>query len=168
MFSLSALFNSALLHPVLDFRLLLFGSFFMFDYLSIALRVLTNLHLIAGGNGRKDNCRTPDSPESARAVAPRSPISPQIHLTNSLAPPPRPNRNASSSPVVNGANTTPPPSHQTAAQIEQSRLLGKLRKFLGSLVQFSQEVHPDVSDRIRALVLSLAVSLPFLAYYIRR
>ncbi|KAL5286682.1 CBFA2T2 family protein [Megaselia abdita] len=112
-----------------------------------------------GGNGRKDNCRTPDSPESARAVAPRSPVSPQqIHHSNSLAPPPRPNRNASSSPVVNGANTTPPPSHQTqtAAQIETSRLLGKLRKFLGSLVQFSQEVHPDVSDRIRALVLSLA------------
>lgn len=147
---------------------------FLFDYLSIARIELTNmfyLHLIAGGNGRKDACRTPDSPESARAVAPRSPVSPQqIHHSSSLAPPPRPNRNASSSPVVNGANTTPPPpsSHQTqtAAQIETSRLLGKLRKFLGSLVQFSQEVHPEVSDRIRALVLSLAVSFFFISFFL--
>ena len=48
----------------------------------------------------KDQCRTPDSPESARAVAPRSPISPQIHHT-SLAPL-RSSRNGSSSPVING------------------------------------------------------------------
>ncbi|XP_037918173.1 protein CBFA2T2 isoform X2 [Hermetia illucens] len=108
------------------------------------------------GNG-KDNCRTPDSPESARAVAPRSPMSPQIHHS-SLAPP-RPNRNASSSPVVNGATTTPPPPPVAAAitpHLEQSRALAKVRKFLGSLVQITQDSHPEISDRTRALVLSLA------------
>ncbi|XP_037888436.1 protein CBFA2T2 isoform X3 [Glossina fuscipes] len=115
-------------------------------------------------------CRTPDSPESARAIAPRSPMSPQLHHS-SLAPPPRPNRNASASPIVNGATTTPPPpppqsTTQTtqaavaaaaaaAAHVEQARLLGKIRKFLGSLVQLAQEVHPEVSDRVKALVLSL-------------
>lgn len=116
------------------------------------------------------SCRTPDSPESARAVAPRSPMSPQLHQHHSsLAPPPRPNRNASASPVINGATTTPPPAQSSvqsaqaavaaaaaaAAHVEQARLLGKIRKFLGSLVQLAQDVHPDVSDRVRALVLSL-------------
>lgn len=92
-------------------------------------------------------------------------MSPQIHHS-SLAPPPRPTRNASASPVVNGATTTPPPPPTTAQQqqaaavaaaahVETARLLGKIRKFLGSLVQLAQEVHPEVSDRVRALVLSL-------------
>lgn len=97
-------------------------------------------------------------------------MSPQLHHS-SLAPPPRPNRNASASPIVNGATTTPPPpppqsTTQTtqaavaaaaaaAAHVEQARLLGKIRKFLGSLVQLAQEVHPEVSDRVKALVLSL-------------
>ena len=105
-------------------------------------------------------------------------MSPQIHHSN-LAPPPRPNRNASASPVINGAaTTTPPPSAQSAqssvssnnnqqaqaavaaaaaaaAHVEQARLLGKIRKFLGSLVQLVQEVHPEVSDRVRVLVLTL-------------
>ncbi|XP_053962448.1 protein CBFA2T3 [Anastrepha ludens] len=124
------------------------------------------------GNGAR-SCRTPDSPESARAIAPRSPMSPQLHHSSLAPPPPRPNRNASTSPVVNGATTTttPPPlptpptqaalaaaaAAATAAAVhaEQSRLLGKIRKFLGSLVQLAQEVHPEVSDRVRALVLSL-------------
>ncbi|XP_017467931.1 PREDICTED: protein CBFA2T3 isoform X2 [Rhagoletis zephyria] len=127
------------------------------------------------GNGAR-TCRTPDSPESARAIAPRSPMSPQLHHSSLAPPPPRPNRNASASPVVNGAitTTTPPPlptppsqaalaaaaAAATAAAVhaEQSRLLGKIRKFLGSLVQLAQEVHPEVSDRVRALVLSLVSS----------
>lgn len=97
-------------------------------------------------------------------------MSPQLHHqhhTSSLAPPPRPNRNASASPVINGATTTPPPTQSSAqaavaaaaaaaAHVEQARLLGKIRKFLGSLVQMAQDVHPDVSDRVRALVISLA------------
>lgn len=45
-------------------------------------------------------CRTPDSPESARAVAPKSPISPKAHHTSLV--PPRSVRNGSSSPNVNG------------------------------------------------------------------
>ncbi|XP_004520966.1 protein CBFA2T3 isoform X1 [Ceratitis capitata] len=124
------------------------------------------------GNGAR-SCRTPDSPESVRAIAPRSPMSPQLHHSSLAPPPPRPNRNASASPVVNGATTTttPPPlptpptqaalaaaaAAATAAAVhaEQARLLSKIRKFLGSLVQLAQEVHPEVSDRVRALVLSL-------------
>ncbi|XP_061391734.1 protein CBFA2T2 [Musca vetustissima] len=130
-----------------------------------------------GSSSNSRSCRTPDSPESARAVAPRSPMSPQLHQHHSsLAPPPRPNRNASASPVINGATTTPPPPPQqsqaaanaqttqaavaaaaaAAAHVEQARLLGKIRKFLGSLVQLAQDVHPEVSDRVRALVISLA------------
>lgn len=43
--------------------------------------------------------------------------------------------------------------------MEQARLLSKLRKFLGALLQFSQELgQPEVSERVRALVLSLASS----------
>ncbi|XP_067628879.1 protein CBFA2T2 [Eurosta solidaginis] len=120
------------------------------------------------GNGTR-SCCTPDSPESTRAVAPRSPMSPQLHLSTLAPPPPRPNRNASASPVVNGATTTTPPPLPTpptqaalaaaaaaaAVHAEQTRLLSKIRKFLGSLVQLAQEVHPEVSDRVRALVLSL-------------
>uniref|UniRef100_A0A1I8PZJ9 MYND-type domain-containing protein n=1 Tax=Stomoxys calcitrans TaxID=35570 RepID=A0A1I8PZJ9_STOCA len=124
-----------------------------------------------GSSTNSRSCRTPDSPESARAIAPRSPMSPQLHQHHSsLAPPPRPNRNASASPVINGATTTPPPPPQSSAQtaqaavaaaaaaaahVEQARLLGKIRKFLGSLVQLAQDVHPEVSDRVRALVISL-------------
>lgn len=44
----------------------------------------------------------------------------------------------------------------TASHVEQARLLAKLRKFLGSLVQLVQEVHPEISERVRGLVLSLA------------
>lgn len=120
--------------------------------------------IFAGGNACKDKCRTPDSPESARAVAPRSPMSPQIHHS-SLAPPPRPNRNSSSSPVVNGATTTPPPPPPSTAHVEQARLLGKIRKFLGSLVQLAQDVHPEASDRVRALVLSFGVSCHLVICY---
>lgn len=100
-------------------------------------------------------------------------MSPQLHHSSLAPPPPRPNRNASASPVVNGATTTtsPPPlptpptqaalaaaaAAATAAAVhaEQTRLLSKIRKFLGSLVQLAQEIHPEVSDRVRALVLSL-------------
>jgi len=89
----------------------------------------------------------------------------------------RPQRNASVSPVVNGSSgglgssgtsPTPTPGSQhaaslaaaaaaaAAAHVEQARLVSKMRKFLGALVQFSQELgQPEVSERVRALVLSL-------------
>ncbi|KAH8347798.1 hypothetical protein KR084_001082 [Drosophila pseudotakahashii] len=116
-------------------------------------------------------CRSPpDSPpDSSRSLAPRSPHSPlQLHQ--------RPQRNASVSPVVNGSSsggvgssgTSPTPGGQhaaslaaaaaaaAAAHVEQARLVAKMRKFLGALVQFSQELgQPEVSERVRALVLSL-------------
>lgn len=120
-------------------------------------------------------CRTPpDSPpDSSRSLAPRSPHSPlQLHQ--------HPQRNASVSPVVNGSSSggggvgssgtspTPTPGSQhaaslaaaaaaaAAAHVEQARLVSKMRKFLGALVQFSQELgQPEVCERVRALVLSL-------------
>lgn len=44
-----------------------------------------------------------------------------------------------------------------AAQQDTAKLL-KIRRFLGALVQFGQDANVDTGDRVRALVLSLAVS----------
>uniref|UniRef100_A0A8W7P917 TAFH domain-containing protein n=1 Tax=Anopheles coluzzii TaxID=1518534 RepID=A0A8W7P917_ANOCL len=133
--------------------------------------------------GRKEQCRTPDSPEGARVVAPRSPISPQISQHHSTLVPPRSassqvNRHGSSSPpgTVNGGGSgsslgslTPPPAitpasaaavaaaaAAAAAQQDTAKLL-KIRRFLGALVQFGQDANVDTGDRVRALVLSLAL-----------
>uniref|UniRef100_A0A182TCL1 TAFH domain-containing protein n=1 Tax=Anopheles maculatus TaxID=74869 RepID=A0A182TCL1_9DIPT len=130
----------------------------------------------------KEQCRTPDSPEGARVVAPRSPISPQISQHHSTLVPPRSassqvNRHGSSSPTgtVNGSggslgSLTPPPAitpasaaavaaaaAAAAAQQDTAKLL-KIRRFLGALVQFGQDANVDTGDRVRSLVLSLAVS----------
>lgn len=115
----------------------------------------------------KEQCHTPDSPEGARVVAPRSPISPHhIHpmipaTTNRSS---SVNRHNSSSPTNNG--TPPPPASSatailanTSASVHDSQRLLKIRRFLGALVQFGQDTNPDVGDRLRSLVLSLAVSL---------
>uniref|UniRef100_A0A1B0C9N1 Putative nervy n=1 Tax=Lutzomyia longipalpis TaxID=7200 RepID=A0A1B0C9N1_LUTLO len=108
----------------------------------------------------KDQCRTPDSPEGARAVAPRSPISPQVTQTPSSGR----NGTGSTSPsILNGGSVTPPPAAPasllaaipTSAQ-DSGRVFVKIRRFLGALVQFGQDSGPDVGDRVRALVLSLA------------
>jgi hypothetical protein len=118
----------------------------------------------------KEQCNTPDSPEGARVVAPRSPMSPQhIHPINTMIPAANnrsssAHRHNSSSPTANG---TPPPTvtpssasallaNSTSAQDSQ-RLL-KVRRFLGALVQFGQDTNADVGDRLRSLVLSLTVS----------
>ncbi|XP_050080369.1 protein CBFA2T3 isoform X2 [Anopheles maculipalpis] len=128
----------------------------------------------------KEQCRTPDSPEGARVVAPRSPISPQISQHHSTLVPPRSassqvNRHGSSSPTgtVNGSggslgSLTPPPAitpasaaavaaaaAAAAAQQDTAKLL-KIRRFLGALVQFGQDANVDTGDRVRSLVLSLA------------
>lgn len=133
----------------------------------------------------KDQCRTPDSPESVQIMDPKSPISPQHH--NSLAPP-RSNRNGSTSPIVNGrfslkkncwnprrllqlffywklGSSSPPPTSTASTQQtsnpsilqDSNRALTKVKKFLGALVQFSQDTSPDRGDRVRSLILSLAV-----------
>ena len=118
----------------------------------------------------KEQCNTPDSPEGARVVAPRSPMSPHhIHPINTMIPAANNrsssvHRHNSSSPTANG---TPPPTvtpssasallaNSTSAQDSQ-RLL-KVRRFLGALVQFGQDTNADVGDRLRSLVLSLTVS----------
>lgn len=118
----------------------------------------------------KEQCNTPDSPEGARVIAPRSPMSPHhIHPINTMIPASNNrsssvHRHNSSSPTANG---TPPPTvtpssasallaNSTSAQDSQ-RLL-KVRRFLGALVQFGQDTNADVGDRLRSLVLSLTVS----------
>lgn len=43
------------------------------------------------------------------------------------------------------------------------RTLGKMKRFLSTLVQFGNDIAPDTGDRVRALVFSLVVrSLSFL------
>lgn len=118
----------------------------------------------------KEQCNTPDSPEGARVVAPRSPMSPHhIHAINTMIPAPNRsssvNRHSSTSPTANG---TPPPTVtpssvsallSSSASAHDSQRLLKIRRFLGALVQFGQDTNADVGDRLRSLVLSLAVSL---------
>lgn len=116
----------------------------------------------------KEQCHTPDSPEGARVIAPRSPISPHhIHPITTMIPASTNrsssvNRHNSLSPTNNG---TPPPTASATALItgntatsgHDSQRLLKIRRFLGALVQFGQDTNPDVGDRLRSLVLSLAV-----------
>lgn len=118
--------------------------------------------------GNKEQCRTPDSPEGARVVTPRSP---QQQRTS---------RNGCSSPVRNGSSgsiTPPPPAtpvsltttttnnnnNSSSSGSDANRLL-KIRRFLGALVQFGQDTNADIGDRVRSLVLSLAVSHFFKIY----
>lgn len=169
----------------------------------------------------KEQCRTPDSPEGARVVAPRSPISPHIPpphhsgLVPQQPPPPRcptggqptttgtpgitgNGRHGSSSPpghearLLNGSggstgggggggggsggslgSITPPPVITSAAaaaaavaQQDTAKLL-KIRRFLGALVQFGQDTNVDIGDRVRSLVLSLAVSFNYSTYLVK-
>lgn len=118
----------------------------------------------------KEQCNTPDSPEGARVIAPRSPMSPHlIHPVNTMIPASNTrsssvNRHSSSSPTANG---TPPPTvtpssvsallANSSSGHDSQRLL-KIRRFLGALVQFGQDTNADIGDRLRSLVLSLAVS----------
>lgn len=135
----------------------------------ILLCKFSEIYLFSFFSAGKEQCNTPDSPEGARVIAPRSPMSPHIHPVNSIIPATNNrsssvNRHNSSSPNVNG---TPPPiatPSSAAALIASSssahdnqRLL-KIRRFLGALVQFGQDTNADVGDRLRSLVLSLAVS----------
>lgn len=109
--------------------------------------------------------RTPDSPESVRAVAPRSPISPKAQYTTSLALQ-RAVANGSTSPIQKGGSTTPPqtssaastPQAATPILTDTSKELAKLRKFLGALYQFGQDTSNECGDRVRSLILSLVVS----------
>jgi runt-related transcription factor 1 len=104
-------------------------------------------------------------------VAPRSPISPHhIHPMIPANNRGSGGRNGSSSPTVNGSVTPPPsatPSSTAASSVlaHDSQRLLKIRRFLGALVQFGQDTNPDVGDRLRSLVLSLAVSF-ITVYYL--
>lgn len=108
--------------------------------------------------------RTPDSPESVRAVAPRSPISPKAQYTNLTL---QRTSNGSTSPIQKGGSTTPPQTSSAASTpqaatpillTDTSKELSKLRKFLGALYQFGQDTSSECGDRVRSLILSLVVS----------
>lgn len=66
-------------------------------------------------------------------------------------------------------SATPPPTSSASTQQsttpsilqDSNRALTKVKKFLGALVQFSQDTSPDRGDRVRALILSLAVNFCF-------
>lgn len=108
--------------------------------------------------------RTPDSPESIRAVAPRSPISPKAQYTNLTL---QRTTNGSTSPIQKGGSMTPP-QQSSAASTQQattpilltdaSTEINKIRKFLGALYQFGQDTGTECGDRVRSLILSLVVS----------
>lgn len=116
--------------------------------------------------------RTPDSPESVRAVAPRSPISPKLQYTSL---PLQRTTNGSTSPIQKGGSTTPPQT-SSAASIPQAstpillpdttKELSKLRKFLGALYQFGQDTSSECGDRVRSLILSLVVSKKLTRNYV--
>lgn len=68
--------------------------------------------------------------------------------------------------IIKGSATPPPASSATAVHAttptflqDQGRALSKLRKFLGALIQFAQDTSGEVGDRVRSLILSLAVSV---------
>lgn len=135
-------------------------------YANSILYLFRSVVFLSSSSTGKEQCHTPDSPEGARVIAPRSPISPHhIHSITTMIPASTNrsssvNRHNSSSPTNNG---TPPPavlSGNSAPSVHDSQRLLKIRRFLGALVQFGQDTNPDVGDRLRSLVLSLAVSCP--------
>lgn len=138
-------------------------SFFFLFTLVLMIGMMICIYFCFSGG--KEHCKTPDSPEGARAVAPRSPISPKIHHSSLV--PPRTNRNGSISPIINGHSDdiTPPPTAtpisssiltQPILSQDPARALIKIKRFLGALVQFAQDTCHDNGDKVRALVLSLA------------
>lgn len=120
--------------------------------------------------------RTPDSPESVRAVAPRSPISPKAQYSSLALQ--RTANGSTSPPIQKGGSTTPPQTSSTTSipqaatpilLTDTSKELSKLRKFLGALYQFGQDTSTECGDRVRSLILSLVVSwcqpLPLLLFF---
>ncbi|KAI4467166.1 mtg8 eto eight twenty one protein [Holotrichia oblita] len=114
----------------------------------------------------KERCKTPDSPEGARVVS--QPLSP------TQSSPQRPSANGTSSPINNGSadSLTPPPvvsgalsvsleTNQTQPYNHSSytsciaRPLVKVKRFLSTLVQFGNDISPDIGERVRSLVLNL-------------
>ncbi|GJQ86952.1 hypothetical protein Trydic_g5168 [Trypoxylus dichotomus] len=117
----------------------------------------------------KERCKTPDSPEGARVTS--QPLSP------TQSSPQRPSINGTSSPVNNGSadSLTPPPTVSGALSVSLetnqsqpynhnsyasciARPLVKVKRFLSTLVQFGNDISPDIGERVRSLVLSLVSS----------
>jgi CBFA2/RNUX1 translocation partner 1 len=76
------------------------------------------------------------------------------------------NRHGSSSPT-----TTPPPTVTPTAtsallanslSAQDNQKLVKIRRFLGALIQFGQDTNAEIGERLRSLVMSIAVSLTLL------
>lgn len=64
---------------------------------------------------------------------------------------------SSTPPLASSAASTPHAATPTMLQ-DPLRALTKVRRFLGALIQFGQDTSADIGDRVRALILSLAVS----------
>ncbi|XP_054290290.1 protein CBFA2T1-like [Macrosteles quadrilineatus] len=115
--------------------------------------------------GVKERVKSPDSPEGARVRS-----SPPLVATPTPAPTtptttPTSQPNSPKPPFQNG-NTTPPlysQNGQTSPALSVSlsdstplgRPLGKVKRFLSTLVQFGQDISPDTGERVKSLVLNL-------------
>ncbi|KAG8302411.1 hypothetical protein J6590_033007 [Homalodisca vitripennis] len=118
----------------------------------------------------KDRVKSPDSPEGARVhqvrgsppvaapttapstptptLAPTSqPTSPKVPFQNGSSTPPLYAQNGSTSPALSiSLSDSGPPL---------GRPLGKIKRFLSTLVQFGQDISPETGERVKALVLNL-------------
>lgn len=76
--------------------------------------------------------------------------SPNMASNGSMSPPPPTSAQVAAAAALNASSALLASQHETA------RVLLKIRRFLGALVQFSQDSSSEMGDRVRALVLSLA------------
>lgn len=80
--------------------------------------------------------------------------SPNMASNGSLSPPPPSSAQVAAAAALNASSALlaalPGQQHETA------RVLLKIRRFLGALVQFSQDTTSEMGERVRTLVLSLA------------
>ncbi|XP_068082954.1 protein CBFA2T1 [Anabrus simplex] len=135
-----------------------------------------------GGVSAKERVKTPDSPEGARLMlASSTPTSTNsVSPTASSATPTALSAvlrhgaphlqnggggGGTVSPILNGSGASggslSPPLPLSLSLLEQgaahnqSRALGKLKRFLSTLVQFGSDIAADTGERVRALVFSL-------------
>ena len=78
-----------------------------------------------------------------------------MHIAGSLSPPLPPSAALSLSLLDSHL-------HGTSSS---GRTLGKMKRFLSTLVQFGNDIAPDTGDRVRALVFNLVVRIVLLVSY---
>lgn len=131
-------------------------------------RIHTLTSIIFFSVNKEVRCKTPDSPEGARQ-APSSPNQSSHQPTHQFK--------GSPSPTDGGSNDslTPPLPASTALSVNLdgfhsqlqhqgthtagvNRSLVKVKRFLSTLVQFGNDISPDIGDKVKSLVLNLVVS----------